>query len=248
MFVNLTRNIHIMNIIITGASRGIGYQTALQFCRIPDNHVIAISRNQTNLENLLQEKNQAGLPGKLTLYPFDLTDLENNGAELFMHLKEHFQHVHVLINNAGLLINQSFEDFSSAEAQNIMNVNFFSPAALIQLLLPLLGGKEFSHILNISSMGGFQGSSKFPGLSYYSASKAAIASLTECLAEEFKERNIFSNCLALGAVQTEMLGEAFPGYKAPVKPEEIAQWIAGFAENGFRFFNGKILPVSVSTP
>jgi 3-oxoacyl-[acyl-carrier protein] reductase len=237
-----------MNIIITGASRGIGYQTVLQFCSNQENHVFAISRNQKNLENLLQEKDRIGLPGKLTLYPFDLRDLESKGSDLFLQLRKRFQHVHVLINNAGLLINKPFEDFSPIDAQSIMNVNFFSPAALIQLLVPLLGGKDFSHIVNISSMGGFQGSSKFPGLSYYSASKAAIASLTECLAEEFKERNVFVNCLALGAVQTEMLGEAFPGYKAPVKPEEMAEWIANFAENGFRLFNGKILPVSVSTP
>ena len=97
-------------------------------------------------------------------------------------------------------------------------------------------------------MGGFQGSSKFPGLSAYSASKAALANLTECLAEELKEKNICANCLALGAVQTEMLETAFPGYVAPVKSREMASFIAYFATRGHQFYNGKILPVSVSTP
>jgi NAD(P)-dependent dehydrogenase (short-subunit alcohol dehydrogenase family) len=97
-------------------------------------------------------------------------------------------------------------------------------------------------------MGGFQGSVKFKGLSYYSASKAAISCLTECLANEFSESRISVNCLALGAVQTEMLNEAFPGYKAPVEAHEMAEFISEFALSGHKFFNGKILPVAVGTP
>ena len=97
-------------------------------------------------------------------------------------------------------------------------------------------------------MGGFQGSSKFPGLSAYSASKAALGNLTECLAEEFKEMGIAVNALALGAVKTEMLEEAFPGYVPPVNAQEMAGFMANFATSGHHFFNGKILPVSVSTP
>jgi len=105
-----------------------------------------------------------------------------------------------------------------------------------------------SHIVNISSMGGFQGSAKYAGLSYYSASKAALACLTECLANEFKEYGISMNCLALGSVQTEMFEEAFPGYKAPVDVKQMAEFISGFALTGHKFFNGKILPVAVGNP
>jgi NAD(P)-dependent dehydrogenase (short-subunit alcohol dehydrogenase family) len=97
-------------------------------------------------------------------------------------------------------------------------------------------------------MGGFQGSAKFPGLSFYSASKAALCCLTECLATELKDKSIKMNALALGSVQTEMLDKAFPGYKAPVKAEEIAEFITDFAINGHRYVNGKVLPVSLSTP
>ena len=105
-----------------------------------------------------------------------------------------------------------------------------------------------SHIVNITSMGGFQGSSKYKGLAYYSASKAALACLTECLATEFSEAGIKVNCLALGAVQTEMFEEAFPGYKAPVDAREMGEFIADFALKGHKFFNGKILPVAVGNP
>jgi NAD(P)-dependent dehydrogenase (short-subunit alcohol dehydrogenase family) len=97
-------------------------------------------------------------------------------------------------------------------------------------------------------MGGFQGSAKYKGLSYYSASKAALACLTECLANEFTEYGICINCLALGAVQTEMFDEAFPGYKAPVDAKQMAEFIAGFALTGHKFFNGKILPVAINNP
>ena len=114
--------------------------------------------------------------------------------------------------------------------------------------MDLLGKKQKSHILTISSMGGFQGSAKFAGLSAYSSSKAAIAGLTECLAEEFKGKNIAVNCLAIGAVQTEMLAEAFPGYKAQLLPFQMAEYIMDFAAKGHLYYNGKILPVSLSTP
>ena len=127
-----------------------------------------------------------------------------------------------------------------------METNFFGPASLIRSLKPMM--PEGSHIVNISSMGGFQGSVKFRGLSYYSASKAAISCLTECLANEFSESEISVNCLALGSVQTEMLSEAFPGYKAPVEANEMAEFISDFALTGNKFFNGKILPVAVGNP
>ena len=123
-----------------------------------------------------------------------------------------------------------------------------APVLLIQSLLDLLRKSREAHVVNISSMGGVQGSKKFPGLSAYSASKAALQVLTECLAEEFKEENIAFNSLALGAVQTDMLAETFPGYKAPLKASEMAEFIADFAINGRRFYRGKTVQVSLSTP
>lgn len=237
-----------MNIIVTGASRGIGYRLALEFCKDSKNRVLAISRNTIKLEELRLEKEKEGFPGELIIMAFNLNECKTHKEDFLKKIENHFNHVHILVNNAGILINKPFYDFSPEEAKSLFDVNFFSSALLIQILKPLSGGQEHTHIVNISSMGGFQGSAKFPGLSYYSASKAALTVLTECLAEEFRDKNIFVNCLALGAVQTEMLSEAFPGYKAPVSAEDMAVWIADFSLNGHRFFNGKILPVSVSTP
>jgi NAD(P)-dependent dehydrogenase (short-subunit alcohol dehydrogenase family) len=128
----------------------------------------------------------------------------------------------------------------------MFSVNTKAPFLIVKALLPYFN--KPSHIVNISSMGGFQGSVKFSGLSLYSASKGALAILTECLAEELKEKDIKVNCLALGSVQTEMLAEAFPGYKAQSGPAEMAEFIDNFALNAHRNMNGKIIPVSSTTP
>jgi NAD(P)-dependent dehydrogenase (short-subunit alcohol dehydrogenase family) len=161
-------------------------------------------------------------------------------------VSNHFERVDILINIAGFLISKDFLQTTNDEARLIMETNFFGPASLIRILKPTMSSG--SHIVNISSMGGFQGSAKYKGLSYYSASKAALACLTECLATEFTEFGISVNCLALGAVQTEMLDEAFPGYKAPVDAKQMAEFISGFALTGHKFFNGKILPVALGNP
>jgi NAD(P)-dependent dehydrogenase (short-subunit alcohol dehydrogenase family) len=161
-------------------------------------------------------------------------------------VSDHFGRVDILVNIAGFLITKDFLDMANDEARLMMETNFFGPASLIRILKPIMPAG--SHIVNITSMGGFQGSAKYKGLSYYSASKAALACLTECLANEFAEYGISVNCLALGAVQTEMLDEAFPGYKAPVDAKQMAKFISDFALNGHKFFNGKILPVAVGNP
>ena len=227
------------NIIITGASRGIGFDTALHLAQ-QGHRVLALSRNEENLKIL---KEQAG--EHLDFLVFDL--LKPDAAALIKKIKP-MERVDGLVNNAGYLLKKPFAEITTTDWERAFAVNFFGPAHLIQMLRPFLEKSERAHILNIGSMGGYQGSAKFPGLLGYSASKAAVANLTECLAEEWKEKNIACNCLCLGAVQTEMLAEAFPGFEAPVSARKMGEFIAWFALQGQYFFNGKVLPVSVSTP
>lgn len=234
-----------MNIIVTGASRGIGKELVKLFAQENDHKIIAISRNKM----LLNELNDTcdNFLSNSTVYSiaFDLGS-GNIKSELIQKIKEYIPHVDVLINNAGYLVNKSIEDLSGEDFDQLFSVNVKSAFQLVQALIPMFNPN--AHIVNISSMGGFQGSAKFPGLSLYAASKGALAILTECMAEELKDRNIKSNCLALGAVQTEMLAEAFPGYQAPLTPVEMATFIKNFALTGHQVYNGKILPVSLSTP
>ena len=174
----------------------------------------------------------------------------SRGRPNFLRAKDRFlenwKKVDILINNAGKLISKPFEKLTAKDFLEVYSVNVFAVAALTQQILPFL--KKESHVVNISSIGGVQGSMKFPVLAAYSSSKGALLTLTEMLAEEYKEQGISFNALALGAVQTEMLEEAFPGYKAPVSAVEMANYIYNFALTGNKFYNGKILQVSSSTP
>lgn len=230
-----------MFIVITGASRGIGLEIVKQLLSDDENTVLAISRSKKELTAL--KKDHENL---LTIFG-DLTKASVLTSAL-QTIKKNGNRVDVLINNAGAIVNKPFEKINANELKNVYEVNVLAPFLLIQKLLPVLGKKSKSHIINIGSMGGFQGSSKFAGLSAYSSSKSAIAGLTECLAEEFKTKNITVNCLAIGAVQTEMLNKAFPGYKAPLQPKQMANFVIEFAFTGHQYFNGKIIPVSSTTP
>ncbi len=224
------------NIIITGTSRGIGFELAQLFAK-NNYHVLALSRNTAPLENL-KLKN-------ITAISVDLST-ENDLKKVTDFVSKNWKQVDILINNAGKLINKPFKNLTSEDFLEVYKVNVFAVAELTRVLIPYL--KKGSHVVNISSIGGIQGSMKFPGLAAYSSSKGALLTLTEMLAEEYKEQQISFNALALGAVQTEMLEEAFPGYKASVSAEEMADYIYNFALTGNKFYNGKILQVSSTTP
>tara|TARA_R110001583_G_scaffold14943_1_gene61985 strand:+ start:1387 stop:2067 length:681 start_codon:yes stop_codon:yes gene_type:complete len=224
------------NIIITGTSRGIGFELAKLFAK-EGHKVLALSRNTETLDSLKIVN--------IKTIPFDITkkdDLEKVGA----YLDEHWETIDVLINNAGRLLNKPFLEIEPQEFEAVYQVNVFGVANLTKLVVPKMSEK--GHVVTISSMGGVQGSMKFPGLSAYSSSKGAVITLTELWAEEFKETGPSFNVLALGAVQTEMLEEAFPGYQAPITAFEMANYIKDFALKGHQMFNGKLLQVSNSTP
>lgn len=225
-----------INIIITGTSRGIGFELAKQFAAEGHN-VLALSRNDVPCKNL-QLKN-------VTSLSCDLSN-QQQMEEAVSFVKNNWTHVDVLINNSGLLINKPFQELSSEDFLSVYQVNVFGVAALTRAVLPFM--QKSGHVVNISSMGGIQGSMKFPGLAAYSSAKGAVITLTELLAEEYKETGPAFNVLALGAVQTEMLEEAFPGYRAPLTAKEMANYIKDFALTGNQFYNGKILQVSSSTP
>jgi len=224
------------NVIITGTSRGIGFELAQIFAK-NEYRVLALSRNSEPLKNL-NIKN-------ITTISIDLSK-ENELKKITSFVASNWETVDILINNAGKLINKPFKELTSSDFLESYKVNVFSVAELTRQLIPFF--KKGSHVVNISSIGGIQGSMKFPGLAAYSSSKGALITLTELLAEEYKEQQIAFNVLALGAVQTEMLEEAFPGYKAPVSANEMANYIFNFALTGNKFYNGKILQVSSTTP
>lgn len=223
-------------VIITGCSRGIGYELAQLFVS-RGHEVLALTRNTSPIDALNNEK--------IRTISFDL-EQESDLDLLNTFLREEWGSVDYLINNAGRLLNKPFSETSIAEFKSVYSVNLFGVVGVINAVLPFMSGE--GHILNISSMGGIQGSLKFAGLAAYSSSKGALITLTELLAEEYKDTGPSFNALALGAVQTEMLEEAFPGFKAPVSARDMASYIMDFALTGHRYYNGKVLQVSSSTP
>lgn len=232
-----------MNIIVTGASKGIGRGIVKYLSTNSENHIYAVSRDKKQLESL---KSECTHPENVEIFDCDLT--QNLDSTDFYQAIQNAFCIDVLINNAGMLINKSFMELTEEDFKSVFEINLFSVAKLIKLTVPSLRKSKNPHIVNIGSMGGVERSSKFVGLSAYSSSKAALANLTECLAEELKEDNIHCNCLSLGAVNTEMLQQAFPDYKATTNPEEMAVFIADFATKYGRLMNGKIFSISASTP
>jgi len=223
-------------IIVTGTSRGIGYEL-VQILANQGHQVLALSRNEKPCK-LLNKQN-------VTAFSFDITDA-SHFQKVIDFIESDWEGVDVLINNAGALLNKPFAETSMEEFEAVYKVNVFGVAELTRVVLPYM--KSGSHVVTVSSMGGVQGSMKFPGLAAYSSSKGAVITWSELLAEEYKEQHIAFNVVALGAVQTEMLEEAFPGYQAPLTAKEMAAYLADFSLTGNKFYNGKLLQVSASTP
>lgn len=223
-------------VVVTGTSRGIGYEL-VKWLADGGHSVLALSRNPLPAEGL-------DLPGAISL-PFDITDPAASDAAASW-VASNWGRADVLIHNAGNLVNKPFSETRAEDFEAVYRVNVFGVATLTRAMLPVM--EPAGHVLVISSMGGIQGSAKFPGLAAYSSSKGAVITLTELLAEEYRDTGPAFNALALGAVQTEMLEAAFPGFKAPVTASEMAAYIGHFALTGHAYYNGKVLQVSRSTP
>ncbi len=223
------------NVIITGTSSGIGFELVKLFSE-KNHNVLAISRNNNALRTL-------NLQGVM---PIDLDLTESEDYKSLDKYLSSFKNIDILINNAGYLINKPFEETTLKDFQEVYSTNVFSVAMLTKKIIGFMS--EFSNVVNISSIGGVQGSIKFAGLSAYSSSKAALNILTEMLAEEYKDRKIHFNSLALGSVETKMLKKAFPDFKASTSAIEMANYIYQFSVDGYMFLNGKIVSVSSTTP
>jgi len=223
-------------VVITGSSRGIGFEL-VRLLAEQGHKVLALSRNDGPVTSLNLDN--------VTALRFDLSQASDYD-KVRTFLSSDWERVDILINNAGALHNKPFAETTVNDFETIYRTNVFGLAEMTRTILPFMGSD--GHVVNISSMGGVQGSLKFPGLAAYSSSKGAVITLTELLAEEYKDTGPSFNVLALGAVQTEMLEQAFPGFKAPTTALEMAQYILDFALTGHKYYNGKLLQVSSSTP
>lgn len=228
-------------VLVTGASRGVGYETVKALANTYGCTVLAVARNIEGLARLEMEVHT----GKLEALHLDIA--ADNAPALLLEAAAG-RRIHAVLHNAGALLRTPMGTYTAETVSILYRINLVAPLLITQALAPLLGGDPPGHVVHIGSMGGFQDSSKFPGLAAYSSSKAALACLSQCLAEEFKDAGIRSNCLALGAVDTDMLRAAFPGYVAPVQAKAMGEYVAQFLLEGHKFYNAKVLPLAIGTP
>ncbi|HLP11500.1 MAG TPA: SDR family oxidoreductase [Flavobacteriales bacterium] len=220
-------------VIITGAGKGIGFATTNHILdNFPSYKVIAISRNTHQL-GLINNSNLQVIQGDLTSEMDNIISAIGN------------QKIDGLLNNAGYIVKNDIDKLTYADFLDLYKTNVFVPFDLSRKLINNFNSN--AHILNIGSMGGFENTSKFPGMILYSSSKAALHCLSQCLAVELIENKIKVNCLSIGAVETEMVKVAFPGFQPPINAQTMAEAVAWYLLYAHKFMNGQIIPLALSS-
>jgi len=182
-------------VIITGAGKGIGYETAKVFYE-NGAKIAVISRDENDLLKLKQELNPSE---NEFFYMVGDVSLESIVNDFVQKVYKKFLRIDCLINNAGMRFRKKFLDISYVEWQNVFNVNVGSTMLLSQAVLPYMVKQQYGRIVNMASIVGTLG---LPELSGYAASKGAIISMTKSLALEFAEDNINVNVIAPGFCKT----------------------------------------------
>jgi 3-oxoacyl-[acyl-carrier protein] reductase len=226
-----------MNVLVVGAGKGIGFES-VQALLNSGHRVMAVSRDVSKLETLSADE--------LTVFQSDISD-DSSRDRLIAAVAASGYSFNAVVVTAGQLIKKPYEQLTKEDFSSLYITNVYAVFDLVRRLKSFLA-KDFAHIVTIGSMGGVTGSLKFPGMVFYSSSKAALATVTECMAVEWEGEGIHINCLALGAVETDMKNAAFPEFRAPHSAREMGEWVSWFALEAGKFFNGKVLPVSISTP
>jgi len=224
-----------IEIVITGASRGIGLEL-MKLCATHQHKVMGVARNFPAVK------------GDWEFFKGSISETEALVAAIKRQQGASHARLRILVHNAGQVINRSFEEITDEQLQQLWELNFRAPFSLTRSLITWLGAADAAHVIYIGSMGGFQGSVRYSGLSAYSAVKSAGASLMESLAAEYSETGIRFNALALGAVQTEMLQASIPDFDAGLKPFDMAHYIYTFMMEGYKVMNGAVVPVRRGNP
>jgi NAD(P)-dependent dehydrogenase (short-subunit alcohol dehydrogenase family) len=231
--------------LITGAGRGIGAATArLLASRGVKVALMARTLVQVEAQASAIEK-EFGAGCALALVG-DVSD-EKFLQESFARIKATFGPVSILVNNAGVLLRAPLTETSLADWEKVMRVNVTAAFLCSKYAIPQMREAGHGAIVNVSSLSGIRSALKFPGFSAYIASKHALVGLTEGLSVEVKSLGIRVNCIAPGAVDTQMLRSADPSLKTKTQPEEIAQIITYLCDDhASHVLTGSVIEVNTN--
>ncbi|MFY9174601.1 MAG: SDR family NAD(P)-dependent oxidoreductase [Peptococcia bacterium] len=234
--------------IVTGSAQGIGKAAVRRIAKDGMDVVIADLNYEKALEvaqEIIEEYHVKALAIKV-----DVAD-EESVKEMINEVVKAFGTVDVLVNNAAMgSKTKNFEDFSKADWDLIMNINFMSVVNCCKHIIPLFKAKRSGKIINVSSMAGFTGGELASPM--YSAAKAAVISVTKTLAKQLGPHGVTANAIAPSTVITEMT-EGFDYDVSAValgrfaKPEDMGDVIAFLASDDSRYITGATIHVNGGT-
>ncbi len=185
-------------VFVTGGSRGIGKEVALKFAENGYNVVINYVSSKTNVEELKSEFESKGV--KTLIMQADVTDKEAID-EVVKKAIEEFGSIDVLVNNAGITRDNLLMRMSEEEFDKVIEINLKGTYIVTKAVTKYMMKKRKGSIINLSSVVGVAGNA---GQCNYSASKAGIIGFTKSVAKELASRNIRSNAVAPGFIETDM--------------------------------------------
>lgn len=187
------------NVIVTGASRGIGLGIA---CRLASQgyRVLAIARNENDKLKAAMENANAAAPGSLQFFPFDLAETEKI-PELVRRLRKEFGAIYGLVNNAGISFDGMLSLMPTAQIEQLIRLNTVSPIVLTKYVVRAMIADGGGRIVNIASVAAFSG---YNGLAVYSATKASLVGFSRSLAREVGGAGVNVNSVAPGFIETDM--------------------------------------------
>jgi len=189
------------NIVITGASQGIGKGLALKYAKNGDN-LLLLARNQSALEELLDEINKIALDYEqiVKYHVCDVADYDNC-MESFQFARNLFSHIDIAILNAGVSGSESFKNFRSVELKKIFEINVFGVVHFLELLIPDMLLRKSGTVVGISSLADSRG---YPGSAAYCSSKIALSHILEAARAELLPNNVNVITVRPGFVKSNM--------------------------------------------